>query len=73
MDKEICRYRCNTSDGSSLDVAEFQYFTTKASNKGLRNYPAARRLQTDEGEFVRFIDTIAFEIIESGELVRRQD
>lgn len=73
MEKELVRYRCMTDDGCYLDIIEYQHFRTVDTDNGVRQYPGARRLVTDNEEPARYIDEMTFEIIETGELLRRQD
>ncbi|WP_339688867.1 hypothetical protein [uncultured Parasphingorhabdus sp.] len=72
MEKELVRYRCMTDDGSCLDIIEYQHFRIVDMDSGVRQYPGARRLVTENDESVRYIDKMTFEIIDTGELVRRQ-
>lgn len=61
-----------TDDGSCLDIIEYQHFRIVDMDIGVREYPGARRLVTENDEPVRYIDKMTFEIIDTGELVRRQ-
>jgi len=72
MEKELVRYRCIADDGRCVDVIEYQHFRIVDTDNGIRHYPGARRLVTANDEAVRYIDKEVFEIIDTGELVRRQ-
>ncbi|MFK3888816.1 hypothetical protein [Sphingomonas sp. NPDC079357] len=71
MEEESARYRCEGDDGSSLTVMEYRH--VGQGNTDRRRYPGARRLILSTGEPVRYIDAVTFEVIGTGELVRRWD
>ena len=71
MEEESARYRCEGDDGSLITVLEFRHFDCAETESGRRRYPGARRLALSTGEPVRYIDLTTFEIIGSGELLRR--
>jgi hypothetical protein len=73
VEKECARYRCEGENGSSITVLEFQYFAQAETKVGRRRYPGAQRLALSTGEPVRYIDPITFEVIGTGELLRRCD
>ena len=73
MEEECARYRCEGEDGSPITVLEFQYFAQAETKAGRRRYPGAQRLALSTGEPVRYIDPITFEVIGTGELLRRCD
>jgi hypothetical protein len=71
METEIGRWRCLAEDESSLIVLEFQHLAPSAPGAPVRRYPGARRHALSTGEAVRIIDATTFEIVDSGELLRR--
>ncbi|MEH6715199.1 hypothetical protein [Parasphingorhabdus flavimaris] len=73
MEKELAHYRCIANDGSGLYVIEYQHFRIVDMDSGVRHYPGARRLVTADDEPVGYIDGMTFEIIDTGELVRRHN
>ncbi len=73
MEKEVGRHRCVTNDGGYFDVIEYQHIRIVDTDMGVRHYPGARRIVTADGASVRYIDKATFEIIDTGELVQRQD
>ncbi len=73
MEKELGRYRCVTDDGSCVDIIEYQHVRIVDTDMGVRHYPGARWMVTANGEAVRYMDKVTFEIVDTGELVRRQD
>ncbi|MBI0477400.1 hypothetical protein D9601_18825 [Sphingomonas sp. MA1305] len=73
MEEESARYRCVGDDGSPLIVVEYRHVGQLDTDAGPRRYPGARRLALSTGEPVRYIDACTFEVIDSGELLRRRD
>ena len=73
MEKEFARYRCEGDDGSPITVLEFHHFDRVETEAGRRRYPGAQRLALSTGEPVRYIDPASFEVIGTGELLRRCD
>jgi hypothetical protein len=73
MESEIARWRCSTEDHSTVIVIEYQHRSTSAPGIPVRRYPGARRLALSTGEQVQYIDATTFEVIETGELLRRID
>ncbi len=71
MEEESARYRCEGDDGSPLTVVEYRHIGHVETKAGRRRYPGARRLALFTGEPVRYIDALTFEIVGTGELVRR--
>ena len=73
MEREIARWRCWTEDESLVTVIEYQHVATRAPGAPARHYPGARRLALSTGEAVRYIDAAVFELVETGEMLRRTD
>jgi len=71
VEQEIARWRCRTEDESLVTVVEYQYIATQAPGAPVRRYPGARRLALSTGEPVRYIDAAVFELVETGEMLRR--
>lgn len=72
MEEELSRHRCLGDDGTILTVIEYRHVDTIPGASGTRIYPGARRLALSTGEPVRYIDSETFEVIASGEMLRRQ-
>jgi len=71
---EIGCWRCSTEDESTVVVIEYQHLTTHAApGAPVRRYPGARRLALSTRERARYIDEATFEVVETGELLRRID
>ena len=70
-ESEINRWRCRTEDESFVTVIEYQHVAVPAPGGPERRYPGARRLALATGESIGYIDAGIFEVIESGELLRR--
>ena len=73
MEKEIAWWRCRTEDESLVTVIEYQHVAAPAPGAPARHYPGARRLALSTGEVVRYLDPTTFEVVESGELLRRTE
>ena len=73
MEKEIARWRCRTYDESFVTVIEYQHVAGPAPDASARRYPGARRLALSTGEVARYIDAVTFELVETGEMLRRID
>ncbi|HEX7851796.1 MAG TPA: hypothetical protein VF485_18840 [Sphingomonas sp.] len=71
MEREISRTRCVGDDGSSLIVVEYQHVDRRETGSGERTYPGARRLALANGEPVRSLGDGAWEVIATGEVLRR--
>src|SRR3546814_9378331 len=70
--EELARYKCRGDDGSNVVVVEYRYVhNSHAENGSPRRYPGARHLILTTGEPVRYVDAYTFEVIESGELLRK--
>ena len=69
MEREITR--CIGDDGSPLLVIEYQLVDRQRTTAGKRDYPGARRLALDSGEPVRPLGDGLWEVIATGEMVRR--
>jgi hypothetical protein len=72
MEEELGRHRCVGDDGGIVTVIEARHVDVIPGASGTRVYPGARRLALSTGEAVRYIDSETFEVIDSGELLRRQ-
>ena len=71
MEEEIAWYRCIGDDDTPLVVLEYAFTSRARTQTGSRSYPGARRLVLSTGEPVRYIDASTFEVIGTGELLRR--
>lgn len=70
---EFARFRCLGDDGSSLIVIDVRRSSLVRGPCGTRSFPGARRLMLSTGEVVRYVDPETFEVVISGELIRRID
>ncbi|MEO6216152.1 MAG: hypothetical protein ABIO86_08980 [Sphingomonas sp.] len=73
MEREIARWRCRTEDESIVTVVEYRHVAAQLPGAPARLYPGARRLALSTGEVVRYIDATVFELVETGEMLRRID
>ncbi|MEO9132162.1 MAG: hypothetical protein ABI240_13245 [Sphingomonas sp.] len=71
MEEERARYRCFGDDGTCLTVVEYRYVQIARSEGKIRRQLGACRLTLTSGEPARYIDPETFEIIGTGELLRR--
>ena len=71
MEREICRTRCIGDDGTPLVVIEYQHVERRRTGSGERSYPGARRSALASGEPVRSLGDGAWEVIATGEVLRR--
>jgi len=71
MEREISRTRCVGDDGTPLVVIEYQHLERCRTESGERSYPGARRWALASGEAVRPLGDGVWEVIATGELVRR--
>lgn len=69
--EEIARHRCTGDDGSALVVVEYRYIFTTEGEAGVRRQRGSAWLALLDGEPVRYIDPERFEVVSSGELLRR--
>ncbi len=72
MIEECARHRCIGDEGSSLTVIEYRHIFTISAGNGPRRQPGAAWLTLTDGEPVRYIDSRWFEVIGSGEMIRRE-
>jgi len=71
MEREISRTRCVGDDGSPLVVIEYQHIERRQTDGGERLYPGARRSALASGEPVRALGDGVWEVIATGEVLRR--
>ena len=71
MEIEIRRIRCVGDDGAWLTVVEYRHRTSSAMAGRRRELIGAGHLALATGEPVRYIDPNTFEVLGSGELLRR--
>lgn len=69
--EELARHRCTGDDGSPLIVVEYRHVFTSSDGGKTRRQHGARWLALLDGEPVRHIDAATFEVVASGELLRR--
>lgn len=72
MEEVFAQYPCLGDDGAFVTVIEYRHVERVGSASGPRLYPGARRLALSTGEAVRYIDAGTFEVVDSGELLRRR-
>ncbi|HEU4961238.1 MAG TPA: hypothetical protein VFT56_12600 [Sphingomonas sp.] len=73
MDEVLARWRCLGDDGTRLVVVERRHIRSVQGGTGPRRQIGARRLELEDGTAVRYIDAETFEVIASGEILRRLD
>ncbi|RIA43927.1 hypothetical protein DFR49_2160 [Hephaestia caeni] len=78
MEEALAHYRCAGDDGTYVTVVDYRHVAIEnvaieTGATGVRRRPGARRLALTTGEPVRYIDAQTFEVIASGELLRRLD
>lgn len=71
MIEELARYRCVGDDGTRVAVVEYRYVHMARDGNGVRRHLGATKLTLETGEPVRYIDPASFEVIESGEMIRK--
>ncbi|HWK34653.1 hypothetical protein [Sphingomonas sp.] len=71
MMEELARYRCVGDDGTELVVLDRRHVHVTRGDQGARRQLGARRLSLISGAAVRYIDATTFELVETGEILRR--
>jgi len=69
--EELARYRCVGDDETPIIVVERRYVHLSRSGNGTRRHLGARRLTLETGEVVRLVGDDLFEVVDTGELIRR--
>lgn len=72
MEHEVARFRCIGDDETPLTVLEYRHSAVVLGKIGARFLRGSRRLALSTGEAVRYIDENTFEVVKSGELLRRR-
>lgn len=73
VERETATYKVMGDDDTCLIVKQYSYRRTQDTGSGRRTYPGSRRLALLSGEAVRYIDSLTFEVIATGEMLRRCD
>lgn len=71
MEEELARYRCSSDDGTYLTVVEYRFVDIARREGKVRRRLGAARLALMDGEPIRYVDPQTFEIVRTGELLRR--
>lgn len=71
LEREISRTSCVGDDGSPLTVIDYQHIDRRQTDGGERTYPGARRSALASGEAVRPLGDGVWEVIATGEVLRR--
>lgn len=71
MEHEVHRFRCLSDDGTCLTVIEHRHVAIVDVEGKTRSLPGARRLALSTGERVRYIDADTYEVVDTGEVLRR--
>lgn len=72
MEKVIATHRMRADDGTFYEVDEIQEFISSHSLSGSEKWvPSLKRLELSDGSHVNHIDDNTFEIVRSGEIIRR--
>lgn len=69
--EETARYRCVGDDGSTLVVVEYRHLRIAQGENGTRNQIGGAWTELLTGEMLRYIDAETFELISTGELIKR--
>lgn len=69
--EELARYRCVGDDETPIIVVERRYVHLSRSGNGTRRHLGACRLTLETGEAVRHVSDDLFQVVDSGELIRR--
>ena len=72
MEHEVARFRCIGDDETPLTVLEYRHSAVVVGKTGARLLRGSHRLALSTGEAVRYIDENTFEVVKSGELLRRR-
>lgn len=72
MEKVIATHRMKADDGTIYEVDEIQeYVSSRPLSGGASWIPGMIRLEMSDGSHVNHIDDDTFEIVATGEIVRR--
>jgi hypothetical protein len=71
--EEIGRYRCVGDDETPLVAIEYRLIAMAGEGGKQRRRPGARWLELATGEALRIVDARTFELVASGEIIRRLD
>lgn len=71
MIEELARHACLGDDETPLVVVEYRHIFTASEGDKVRRHRDAIWLALADGEPVRLIDADTFEVVASGELLRR--
>jgi hypothetical protein len=69
--EQLARHRCTGDDGTPLIVVEYRHVFTSGEGGKTRKHRGSSWLVLLDGEPVRYIDAATFEVVASGELLRR--
>jgi hypothetical protein len=72
MEKVEERIACIGDDGSSLTILLLRHSDAVETGRGVRFVLGARRFAMPDGGAVRYLDRLTFEVVATGELVRRR-
>ena len=70
--EQLARHRCLGDDGTRLIVVEYRHMFTSDAGGTVRRHPGSRWLALLDGEPVRYVDAETFEVVASGEMLRRE-
>ena len=65
------RFRCVADDGSEHTIIEFQEMIDTSTLKGRELVPGIKSLRDSHGGPCNFIDDDTFEIVQTGQIVRK--
>ena len=71
MIEQLARHPCRGDDGTALVVVEYRHIFVASEGDKVRRHRGSIWLALDDGEPVRVIDGDTFEVVASGELLRR--
>lgn len=72
MIEELARHPCMGDDGTPLVVVEYRHIFMAGESDNVRKHRGSIWMSLLNGEPVRHIDSTTFEVVASGELLRRR-
>ena len=70
-EEQLEEFLCRNGAGREIRVLRFRFVATEITTGGLRERPGAQGWRTPSNESVRLLDHNLYEVISSGELLKR--